>query len=97
MVGDESVTPFRWENPPEAVHGGGRQHRPIADALKAKPMEWAVLDGYDSPRSASSLAYTVRNGLLPAYAPAKSFEAVARTLGKGQYVVYLRYLGVPNA
>jgi hypothetical protein len=87
----------RWEEPPKE-HGNKRpaapsRYQPIADALRSRPGEWAVVMDGKSPGSAGSFAYRVRNGVGP-FAPAKHFDAKAiGPAGGSSSTVYARYVG----
>ncbi|MFF7415554.1 hypothetical protein [Streptomyces lydicus] len=74
------------------------KHARIAGELRAHPNVWGVVRKPTSITRAASAAQAIRNGRLNAYAPAGSFEAVARTVTEGgvvEYRVYARYVG-PN-
>lgn len=67
----------------------------FADALRARPCEWALLGKYVTGGTAGQAAYEVRHALDPKdqpFAPAGSFEAEARTL-MGEHRVYVRFVG----
>ena len=91
------VDVIRWEEPPKA-HGNAKpgaphKYQPIADALRARPGEWAlVLDG-KAPGSAGGFAWRIRNGVGP-FAPARSFEAKCiGPAGGSSSKVYARFVG----
>ncbi|MER7464071.1 hypothetical protein [Streptomyces sp. NPDC097981] len=72
------------------------KHARIARELRAHPQVWGVVRRPSSLDSASSAARAIRDARLPAYAPAGSFEAVARSVSEGavtEYRVYARYVG----
>lgn len=87
----------RWEEPPKE-HGNKRpgppsRYQPIADALRARPGQWAVVLDGKSPGSAGGFAYRIRNGVGP-FAPAKHFDAkVVGPAGGSSSKVYARYVG----
>lgn len=91
---------IRWEEPPKE-HGNRRpgqpsKFQPIADALRARPGEWAVVAEGKAPGSAGGFAYRIRNGVGP-FAPAKAFEAkVVGPAGGSSSKVYARYVGEPD-
>lgn len=90
---DAQTEVIRWEEPP-TEHGNGRhKFQQIAEALRARPGEWAVVAEDRTPGSASGFAYRVRNGFGP-FAPRKSFEAkaVGPAMGSSSKV-YARYVG----
>jgi hypothetical protein len=70
-------------------------HQVVAEALKANPKTWARVGKYRTVNSSASVASHIRGGLLTAYEPAGSFEAVARTVD-GEYWVYAKYIGEGN-
>ncbi|MFG2528263.1 hypothetical protein [Streptomyces sp. NPDC048516] len=72
------------------------KHTRIAGELRAHPNVWGVVRKPTSMTRAASAAQAIRNARLAAYAPAGSFEAVARTVTEGgvaEYRVYARYVG----
>ncbi|MFI9063080.1 hypothetical protein ACIGQE_14535 [Streptomyces sp. NPDC053429] len=72
------------------------KHRRIAAELRSRPQVWGVVRKPSSLDSASSGARAIREARLPSYAPAGSFEAVARSVTEGattEYRVYARYVG----
>ena len=87
---------IRWEDPP-AEHGNARpkpsKYQPIADALRARPGEWAVVTERRTPGSAGGFAAHIRTGGTP-FGPAGQFEA--KTIGPAQgstCKVYARFVG----
>ena len=73
----------------------GGEHSPDADALRARPGEWALLGKYSTPGVMRQEAYAVRNALDPKdqpFAPAGSFDAASHAMC-GEYRVYVRFLG----
>ena len=70
-----------WEDPPESERGKPIDHRLFASLLRSRPGQWARL-----PRVTD--VFVIKNGGLPAYRPAGSFEAVMR-----RQRVYARYVG----
>ncbi|MGW7413410.1 hypothetical protein [Streptomyces sp. NPDC054863] len=80
--------------PPPA--GKNTKHNRAAQALRARPEEWAVVQRSASPACAASAAQAIRTGRLAAYAPAGDFQAIARTVdgsGNVEHRVYVRYVG----
>ncbi|AGP56839.1 hypothetical protein [Streptomyces rapamycinicus] len=71
---------------------GKSEHNYIAEELRARPDEWAVVQRKATTTRAASAAQAIRSGKLRAYAPPGSFEAKSRTVG-GEHRVYARYLG----
>jgi len=87
----------RWEEPPEK-HGNVKpkppsKFQPIADALRERPGEWALIVENKPSGTCGGLAHRIKNGVGP-FAPAKSFEAKAIGSAVGSYSkVYARYVG----
>lgn len=88
---------IRWEDPPPSTHGGPGKgkaviaHELIAVQLRARPGEWAlIVEGY--PHAA--LGSLISRGKIRPYAPAGTYEAVARTVDGAQRI-YARYVGAP--
>lgn len=87
----------RWEEPP-AEHGNAKPKPPskyqvVADALRARPGEWAVIIEGVSPGTAGGMTHRIKSGVGP-YAPARSFEArCAGPAGGQSSKVYARYVG----
>ncbi|WP_407838485.1 hypothetical protein ACE1OC_22315 [Streptomyces sp. DSM 116496] len=72
------------------------KHTRIASDLRAHPNVWGVVGKPASITRAASAAQAIRNARLPAYSPAGSFEAVARTITSGgstEHRVYARFVG----
>ncbi|MDT3395569.1 hypothetical protein RKE29_02705 [Streptomyces sp. B1866] len=83
--------------PPPA--GKNTKHDRNAQDLKARPGEWGVVQRTETNSRAASAAQAIRTAKLAAYAPAGSFEAVARTVteaGVAEHRVYARYVGRPQ-
>lgn len=89
-----TTTPVVFEDLPETRGAGGRpsRHLQIAALLRDRPQEWARIQVSRSRSGADSVAHQIRNGLIPAYLPAKQYEAKARTVGT-EFRVYARYVG----
>lgn len=88
-----AVTVLRWESPPELTRAGQRprpvDHEAIAEALRSRPGEWAVIA---AGHVQTGLVTQIRGGVVAAYRPAGLFEAVRRTVD-GRVTVYARYCG----
>lgn len=83
-----------FEEPPASKRGTKSiHHRRIAAVLRDRPGEWARVRTGTTRSSVDACAHQIRTGRLVPYGPARSFEAVARTMENGQYVVYARYVG----
>lgn len=81
---------LKFVAPPEATRGGGpRKSREIAEALRARPGEWALVAEGVGP----SIAHNIKHGSVSVYQPAGSFEAVSRKGKNGRSDIYARYVG----
>ncbi|WP_406321007.1 hypothetical protein [Streptomyces sp. NBC_00519] len=72
------------------------KHARIAAQLKAHPRSWGVVRRPATINRAAAAAQAIKSGRLAAYAPAGSFDAVARTITEGtrtEHRVYARYIG----
>ncbi|MEU3710516.1 hypothetical protein [Streptomyces catenulae] len=72
------------------------KHSRIAEQLKAHPRQWGVVQRPATIKRAAAAAQAIKTGRLPAYGPAGTFEAVARTItdgGRVEHRVYARYVG----
>lgn len=83
-----------FEDPPEVrrkarPHG---YHQEVAEELRTYAGEWARVDSYSTPSSASSMAQSIRRANLAAYRPPGAFEATSRKVGN-EFRVYARYVG----
>jgi len=88
------VSTVEFVGPPPAQRN--TKHARIARELRAHPRVWGVVRRPDTLPRAASAAQAIRDARLPAYAPAGSFEAVARTVtegGRTEHRVYARYVG----
>lgn len=88
---------IRWEPPPPHGNTGKRRgkpykYQPIADALRAKPGEWAVAAEGIGTGPAGGLTNRIKAGWT-CFAPAGAFEAVCRGPANGTATVYARYVG----
>ncbi|MER5934108.1 hypothetical protein [Streptomyces sp. NPDC002054] len=94
MKSEQRVSAVEFVGPPPKQRN--TKHVRIAADLRAHPNVWGVVQKPASVTRASSAAQAIRNARLPAYGPAGSFEAVARTVTSGgstEYRVYARYVG----
>lgn len=73
-----------WKAPPNSARKYSRE----SDQMRNRPGEWAQFPDTQTPRSAYNLADNIRRGRLVAFAPAGSFEAIARNCS-----VWARYTG----
>ncbi|MEV0016601.1 hypothetical protein [Streptomyces tendae] len=65
-------------------------HPAVAAQARSKAGTWVRLGTYRSADTARHVAYSVRRGKWPAYAPGGAFE-VWRTLGDGLRTVWVRF------
>jgi hypothetical protein len=90
------VSVIRWEEPPKhanGLRGAMSKFQAAADALRARPGEWAVIAEGLRPGTSGPTAVRIRAGLGP-FAPKGSFEA--KSIGPasgGTHKVYARYVG----
>lgn len=99
------TTPVRWEpgmlveKLPEDLHHARvavSDAQKTADAARAHPGRWVVYgvsDGEHARRIALEKVRRVVRAKTSAFAPAASFEAQAREVEPGRYVVFCRYVG----
>jgi hypothetical protein len=81
----------RFEEPAHHALRSAESLTEFTTALRARPGRWALLGQYGTPGVASTVAYDIRKGLMPAFAGG-GFEAEARSM-LGEYRVYVRYVG----
>jgi hypothetical protein len=90
------MSALKFEGPPPSKFTSPRgHHTEAAKELKERPGEWAIVGVYAHSGSSSAVARQLRAGLIPAYAPAGTFEAMARTID-GEARVYARFVGEPD-
>lgn len=99
------TAPVRWEpgmlveKLPEDLHHARvavSDAQKTADAARAHPGRWVVYgvsDGEHARRIALEKVRRVVRAKTSAFAPAASFEAQAREVEPGRYVVFCRYMG----
>lgn len=85
---------IRWEEPPPPSPGGPGvtkqviAHEFVAVQLRTRPGEWAlIVDDYPH----ASVASLITRGKIRAYAPAGTYQAVARMVD-GTQRIYARYV-----
>jgi hypothetical protein len=92
------VEEIEWEEPPPATgkyYGNVGKYVAIANALKNRPGEWAIV----SRETQGNLASIIKKGKVRGFAPAGSFEAVSRinpdntSRSNPRCTVYARYIG----
>lgn len=75
------------------------KHALLVAQLKAHPNQWAEIQEKETSARASSAAQAIRSAQLASYAPAGSFQAIARTVVENdiaRHVVYARFVGEPE-
>jgi hypothetical protein len=89
------VITVRFDEPAHDALRRPESLQAFADALRARPGEWALLGKYSTQgamRQASYEIRIVRERKDRVFAPAGSFEAESRTM-LGEHRVYVRYVG----
>jgi hypothetical protein len=92
-MSDEMKPILRWEEPPghgNSRGGSGSVWELIAEALRARPGEWAVIQE-TNPGTAGAMVNRVKTGWGP-FKPARSFQAVCRKVDD-RTAVYAHYVG----
>lgn len=90
---------MEWKEPLKkghSPHGRASEHEAIAEQLKQRPGEWALCYTDEF----YSLAYKIKNGSIPQFRPAWTFEATCQGAGsKGHKTqeIYVRYVGEVGA
>jgi hypothetical protein len=80
---------LKFGEPPGSVAGKTSQKwASEAAELRDRPKEWAVVATKPTASTAAAMALNVRSGLLRAFQPAGSFEAISRGCD-----VWVRYVG----
>jgi hypothetical protein len=83
------VSEIVFEEPPQdGRNRSGRDHAGTAEALRARPGEWAKVFTCDGTNPAGTAAWQIRTGRLAPYRPSGAFEAMSRN---GD--VYARFVG----
>ena len=89
---------IKWEVPPTAkgkYYGNVGKYVAIANALRKRPLEWAIVSG----DTQGNLASLITKGKVKGFAPAGSFEAVSRVNAgyadrkSVRCTVYARFIG----
>ncbi len=81
---------LRFVDPPESNQGRAGKHSQIAEELKARPNEWAIID----EDGHAPLVTYIKSAKGRAYAPAGSFTATSRRKADGKkYTIYAKYIG----
>lgn len=89
------MSEIRWEGPstdPRTLPKTPppRAHVELAEALRARPGEWAIFSEDGAPANATH----IKQGKRAAFRPAGSFDAVTRSHpGSRRCVIYVRYIG----
>ena len=87
------MTELKWEDPPASLQARNRRDwNSIADGLRTRPHQWAVV----AENVSASTGTHIRHGRLTAFEPAGAFEARvsgARSEDGRASKVYARYVG----
>jgi hypothetical protein len=91
------VENIQWQDPPptKGKHYPKGRYVAIANALRKRPLEWAIV----SLDSQGNLASYIKNGTALGFAPAGSFEAVSRVnpgrqnRNNPRCTIYARFIG----
>lgn len=87
------MTELKWEDPPANLQARNRRDwNTIANGLRSRPNEWAVV----AENVSASTGTHIRHGRLTAFAPAGAYEARvsgARSEDGRASKVYARYVG----
>lgn len=84
------MTEIEWKNPPASRSGpNGFDWRGVADALRARPGEWALV----RKDTSSTHATYIKQARIVAFAPAGSFDARSVQVGDGKADIYARFIG----
>lgn len=86
----DATAPLAWEDPPDIT--ALQVARSLADELRARPGEWAVVSTHPTMGTAQSTSSNIRSGRRAIYRPRFAFDATAREVD-GEYRVYARYIG----
>lgn len=82
---------IEWSEPPTARRGkaaADQQYIAIADALKARPGQWAkIIDGSKD----TSVVTKIKKGTLAAFEPEGAFDATGRRSEDGYITVWARF------
>lgn len=94
----EQVEVLRWEGPPSEHGNTGRKpptkYEAVANALRARPGEWAVIAEGITAGHAGKVSHGIRNGTPWPFAPPRHFEAKAIGPARGSLSkIYARYVG----
>lgn len=80
-----------WAEPPLGRHTRAFNYGAVADELRRRPKEWAIVRVMPNSGRSSVVASEINRGRIAAL-PAGDFEAMARNVD-GEYRVYARYVG----
>ena len=87
-----------WQPPKRPVRartprGIVSEWSPIADELRSRPGEWALIADVLTPGRATGLATHIRLGQLRAFTPTGDFDALSERQPDGHWWVFARYVG----
>lgn len=91
-MSESNVTDIEWETPPDHGNSGKAKYQDFADALRARPGEWAVFARAVSPAQASM----VSGGGSKAFRPRGAFQGRQVSTGDGKADIYARFVGEPE-
>lgn len=92
----------KWQDPrnhksaPGSRRRGWLYYAPVADALRKRPGQWALV--IEGTKSKSAIT-RIRRGEFHAFRPAEDFESASRTNAMSltdhapRYDIYIRYVG----
>lgn len=86
------MSDIRWEEPPRPASRPRIDYGSIAEELRNRPKEWAIVRVMPDAGRSSVVASGISRGKVAAFHPIGAFEAMAR-LVDGEYRVYARYVG----
>jgi hypothetical protein len=81
----------KWQTPPESkTSGRPSKNQHVAEALRARPGQWALIHEAAASRSFTTI---IMKGRVTAFEPAGEFEAVSRRRQDGRFDIYARFVG----
>lgn len=84
------MTKLKWEEPSPSRTTNRSKWREIADQLRERPGEWAlVAEGFKY----SVYATYINKGRLAPFEPSGSFEGTSRKREDGKFDIYARFVG----
>lgn len=80
----------KWEAPPEGKTSPRGKWLPVAESLRSRPGEWALVSTGDVHTGNGG---NIQQGRLACFRPAGSFEGVSRKSDDGTWNTWARYIG----